>query len=99
MNTWVVGNHPIGHHTNTFKSTEVNKIARHKLVTSATDEFEQEEYGEKIFFMKARIMAGQANVVKNDLGIKDFLWLTKEEIGEKVAPQYFNSIKNMLPQR
>ncbi|KXS95704.1 hypothetical protein AC578_10766 [Pseudocercospora eumusae] len=99
MNTWVVGNHPVGHLVQQFREPQVTKILPHKLVTTASKEFEQDEHGEKVFFMKARIMAGQANLDSNELGVKDFAWLTKEEISEKVHGTYFRAIYNMLPQR
>ncbi|EME85234.1 uncharacterized protein MYCFIDRAFT_203293 [Pseudocercospora fijiensis CIRAD86] len=99
MNTWVVGRHPVGHLVQRFSEPQISKILPHKLVATATKEFEQEEHGEKVFFMKARIMAGQADVASSELGVKDFAWLTKEEISEKVHKPYFKAISNMLPQR
>lgn len=60
-----------------------------------------EERGEicrKVFFMKARIMAGQAVLQKNHTSEK-FLWLTREEIGLIAGRQYYNAIRGMLPAR
>lgn len=99
MNTWVVGNHPVGHLVTKFSEPQISTIPAHKLVLTAKEEFVQEEYGEKVFFMKARIMAGQANVVNNEMGVRDFAWLAKEEVAEKVTSNYFDRIKNMLPPR
>jgi large subunit ribosomal protein L46 len=99
MNTWMVGNHPIGHHTLTFRKPEIAKILPNPLVPTASEGFEQEEYGEKVFFMKGRILAGQADLSKNELGDKDFQWLAKEEVQAKVDPQYWKSIRNMLTER
>ena len=42
------------------------------------------ELGLKTFFMKARIMAGQANLKGNQLGLSDFKWLAKEEVKKEV---------------
>jgi large subunit ribosomal protein L46 len=84
MNTWIVGHVPVGHHIiDPFLNTE----------TSART------IGEKTFFMKARIMAGQANIKENLSGLSDFKWLTKQEVQKHVAPKYFSSIKNMLADR
>jgi large subunit ribosomal protein L46 len=52
--------------------------------------------GEKTFFMKARIMAGQADITANELGVEDFKWLAKEEVQKEVSPPYWAHIKNML---
>lgn len=87
MNTWVVGNAPIGHHTHSFG----------KAVSNA--EKNTEELGEKVFFMKARIMAGQANLGGNVFGDTEFKWLSKEEIEKTVGTKYFASVKNMLTER
>ncbi|CAE6436143.1 unnamed protein product [Rhizoctonia solani] len=50
-----------------------------------------------ILFFKAHIFAGQAK--PNGTSIKDFAWLTAEEIKEKVAPEYWASISEMLSSR
>ncbi|KAF2197146.1 50S ribosomal subunit L30 [Delitschia confertaspora ATCC 74209] len=57
------------------------------------------ELGLKTFFMKARIMAGQANLKDNKLGLADFKWLAKEEVQKTVDGKYWHSIKNMLAER
>ncbi|KAF2150652.1 hypothetical protein K461DRAFT_295907 [Myriangium duriaei CBS 260.36] len=87
MNTWVVGNAPIGHYQYTFQKSIADKDRN------------IEELGEKTFFMKARIMTGQADISKNLLGDTDFCWLAKEEIESVVGPRYWASIKNMLVER
>ena len=87
MNTWVVGNVPVGHYEYNFR-THVSYQNENV-----------EELGEKIFFMKARIMAGQANLTQNAFGDTDFQWLCKEEIEAFVTRQYWASIKNMLGDR
>ncbi|OQN97942.1 hypothetical protein B0A48_16246 [Cryoendolithus antarcticus] len=102
MNTWVVGNHPIGHFQFEFPKLQIQDIpyqkpdveGENKIVT-----YRREEYGEKVFFMKSRIMAGQADLAKNTFDDQDFQWLAKEEIAEKVTPKYWQSIKNMLVER
>ena len=100
MNTWVVGNHPVGHFAATYRESPIlSKIPPNRLVSTSKEELEQEEYGEKVFFMKSRIMAGQADISKNELGDLEFQWLAKEEIQQKVEPHYWSQIKNMLAER
>ena len=57
------------------------------------------ERGLKTFFLKARIMAGQANLKDNKLGLSDFKWLSKEEVKKEVDGKYWHAIKNMLAER
>ena len=87
MNTWVVGNMPVGHHVLNYPRAIVNKEKGTEL------------RGEKIFFMKARILAGQANLKDNKFGIEDFQWLSKEEIQKAFHPRDWNAVKNILPER
>lgn len=49
--------------------------------------------------MKARIMAGQANLENNKFGLEDFKWLAKEEIQEEFDPRDWNAVKNVLVDR
>lgn len=99
MNTWVVGNHPVGHHSLGFSSPILSKIPPNRLVSTSKEEIEQEEYGERVFFMKSRIMAGQLDISKNELGDTEFQWLAKEEVAQKVDSPYWKSIRNMLTER
>lgn len=99
MNTWIVGNHPVGHYAFTFPRSQLTKIAPNRLVSTSNDEIEQDEYGEKVFFMKGRMMAGQADISKNEFGDKDFQWLAKEEIEGVVGAKYWSSVRNMLTER
>lgn len=87
MNTWVVGNAPIGHYSFNFPKAITNSSAK------------TQEVGEKVFFMKARIMAGQADLSNNAYGDKEFKWLAKEEIEGLVTPKYWSSVRNMLAER
>jgi large subunit ribosomal protein L46 len=87
MNTWVVSNHPIAHVEAPY-SPEEGKVNGQGTPLKS----------DMIFFMKARIMAGQANIEKNELGIQDYKWLTKDEIQPLVAPHMWASLKNFLPQ-
>ncbi|EAU88407.1 50S ribosomal subunit L30 [Coprinopsis cinerea okayama7 len=47
-----------------------------------------------VFFYKAHIMAGQATI--DGQKIKDFAWLTKEEIEPRVDKEYWSVIKDIL---
>lgn len=87
MNTWVIGNVPIGHHQNNYLPEA--------LKTSQNPN----ELGLKTFFMKARMIAGQANLKDNKLGLADFKWLAKEEVQKEVDQKYWHSIRNMLAER
>lgn len=87
MNTWMVGYHPVGHHV-------LNR--RKPIIDEATG---AELHNEKTFFLKSRIMAGQADLSAGSLNLKDFKWLSKDEISQFVHPQYYGSIKNMLVDR
>lgn len=98
MNTWVVARHPIGHFKAMLPEPVQKKISANPLVSTSRD-FEQQEYGEKVFFMKSRIFAGQLDLSKNELGDQEFQWLTKEELKNKVAPPYWTSIRNLLNTR
>ncbi len=110
MNTWFVGNHPIGHHVfqhqrKSAGKARISRVAAEPSTTSSESSStpsnspptpEETIAGEKIFFMKGRIMAGQADIEGNELGIEDFKWLAKEEIRQAVSQQYWASVKNML---
>ncbi len=88
MNTWFVGHAPVGHFVRDFRKK------------SSVDEKEASfSSGEETFFMKARIMAGQADLKENKLGLSEFKWLAKEEIQGVVSTRYWSSIKNMLAER
>jgi large subunit ribosomal protein L46 len=84
MNTWIVGHVPVGHH-----------IAKPRYLLDSS----LEKPGEKTFFMKARIMAGQADLKDNLFGLSEFKWLTKEEVAKHVASRYYSWVKNMMADR
>ncbi|KAF2763444.1 50S ribosomal subunit L30 [Pseudovirgaria hyperparasitica] len=85
MNTWVIGNVPVGHYAETL----ANPVTTNGI----------EKLGEKTFYMKARIFAGQANVEDSVLGVQDFCWLAKEEVQPLVSPKYWKAIHDMLADR
>lgn len=102
MNTWFVGNHPVGHFVNYIKNAGKNKSSPPPPSSSPSTPAPSQSTdaalpaGEKTFFMKGRIMAGQADIEGNEMDVEDFRWLAKEEIQNTVTPQYWASVKNML---
>jgi len=85
MNTWLVGNHPVGHYVKRYKDPKPD--------SSAT---ETPLVGEKTFFMKSRILAGQADLADNVLLLQDYKWLAKEEVQKAVLPGYWSYVGNLL---
>lgn len=55
--------------------------------------------GVRTFFMKGRIMAGQANLEGNLFGLNQFMWLTKKEIEDRFTQYDFDKVKDMLAER
>ncbi|KAK9457037.1 39S mitochondrial ribosomal protein L46-domain-containing protein [Dipodascopsis uninucleata] len=51
--------------------------------------------GSKAFYLRSRIFAGKF-VPQEGSGIKDFAWVTKNEIEDYVDPEYWNKIKGAL---
>ncbi|KAN0095855.1 39S mitochondrial ribosomal protein L46 domain containing protein [Hyaloscypha variabilis] len=85
MNTWIVGRVPVGHHIiNPYLNRESGEL---------------EQQGVRTFFMKGRIMAGQANLKGNLFGLSEFKWLTKQEVKKHVADKYWSYVKNMMADR
>ncbi|KAL3473972.1 CAF1 family ribonuclease [Aspergillus californicus] len=87
MNIFMVGYHPVGHYVYNARKPKTDETTG---VTIA---------GEKTFFLKGRIMTGQADLSANVQNLQDFKWLAKEEIAKYVLPPYYASIKNMLADR
>ncbi|KAL2258097.1 hypothetical protein VTK26DRAFT_8733 [Humicola hyalothermophila] len=85
MNTWIVGRVPVAHH-----------VVRPVLGEDGSSLVKR---GEKVFFLKGRIMAGQADLTGNKHGLTDFKWLTQEELQEVLHPQYYRSVKGMMDPR
>ncbi|KAH7023551.1 39S mitochondrial ribosomal protein L46-domain-containing protein [Ilyonectria destructans] len=84
MNTWVVGRVPVAH-----------VVTQPVVKADGT----VEKKGQKTFFLKGRIMAGQADLGGNRFGYSDFKWLTREELGKELSPEYFHSVRNMMGDR
>ncbi|KFH48989.1 54S ribosomal protein-like protein [Hapsidospora chrysogenum ATCC 11550] len=84
MNIWIVGRVPVAH----LVQRPVQK-----------DDGSVEKKGEKTFFLKGRIMAGQADLKDNPFGYTDFKWLTREELEKELAPEYFRGVRNMMSNR
>ncbi|OAA67448.1 50S ribosomal subunit L30 [Cordyceps fumosorosea ARSEF 2679] len=84
MNTWIVGRVPVAH------LVDAPALAADGAV---------QEKGRKTFFLRGRIMAGQADLRGNSLGYTDFKWLTREELEEELPGTYFRGVRNMLSDR
>lgn len=83
----MVGYHPIGHYVYNRRRPLDNTETGTQLL------------GEKTFFLKGRILAGQAKLDGNIQNVVDFKWLSKDEIEKHVIPPYWSAIKNMLSER
>ncbi|KAI6247170.1 54S ribosomal protein L17, mitochondrial [Erysiphe necator] len=93
MNTWIVGHVPIAYHIPPLKKRTVpNTIDGNESQSSPTK-------NKAIFFMKGRIMAGQADLHDNYFNFDDFSWLTKEEISKIIPSSLFSSVNNSMPER
>ncbi|QPH02078.1 hypothetical protein C2857_006284 [Epichloe festucae Fl1] len=84
MNTWIVGRIPVAHVV--------------KQPVQAADGFVTKR-GQKTFFLKGRIMAGQADLKNNPFGYTDFKWLTREELEKELSPEYLSGVRNMMADR
>ena len=84
MNTWLVGRVPVAH-----------LVQEPVLGADGT----VQKRGRKTFFLKGRIMAGQADLKGNPFGYTDFKWLTREELEKELAPEYFKGVRNMMADR
>lgn len=84
MNTWIVGRIPVAH------VVKEPVQAADGLVTKR---------GQKTFFLKGRIMAGQADLKNNPFGYTDFKWLTREELEKELSPEYLSGVRNMMADR
>lgn len=84
MNTWLVGRVPVAH------------VVQEPVLGK---DGEVQKKGQKTFFIKGRIMAGQADLKGNPFGYTDFKWLTREELEKELAPEYFRSVRNMMADR
>ncbi|KAH0494122.1 hypothetical protein TgHK011_000754 [Trichoderma gracile] len=84
MNTWLVGRVPVAH-----------LVQEPVLGPDGT----VQKKGRKTFFLKGRIMAGQADLKGNPFGYTDFKWLTREELEKELAPEYFKGVRNMMADR
>ncbi|KAF9990306.1 54S ribosomal protein L17 mitochondrial [Mortierella antarctica] len=83
MDLWFVGRVPIGHYNYSFPKGFAPKT-----------ETSPGANGAKVFFMKAHIFAGQVQVDNKE--IVDFAWVTKQEMKDYVAPEYYEAVKDML---
>ena len=88
MDTWIVSRNPIG-----LYKRKVNDAASTSTSTSGMPTPVSTTPEISTFFYKAHILAGQ---IRPANGATDFVLLTKEEIKERVAPEYWEGVKDML---
>ncbi|EMT63919.1 54S ribosomal protein L17, mitochondrial [Fusarium odoratissimum] len=84
MNTWIVSRVPVAH-----------VVSRPKVTADGV----VEKKGEKTFFIKGRIMAGQADLKNNPFGYTEFKWLTREELEKELPKDYWKGVRNMMTDR
>ncbi|GKT47943.1 54S ribosomal protein L17, mitochondrial [Colletotrichum spaethianum] len=84
MNTWMVGRVPVAAYVKKPATTQADAAAAR---------------GQKTFFLKGRIMAGQADLSANKHQYNEFKWLTREELQEVLEPDYYRSVRNMMADR
>jgi large subunit ribosomal protein L46 len=90
MHAWILSSTPAGHAV-----AEFGEAARTEEIRGVLTLIK----GTKTFFFSGRIIAGQANLMENSLGFKDFKWLAKDEIQKQVSPWYWSKVQNMLRDR
>ena len=83
LNTWIVGTMPVAH-----------QIFKFKKAPAASGPI-----GEKTFYMKARMIAGQVNLDSNHFGFNDFQWVTQHEMQKTLRPRDFAAVKDILAER
>ena len=55
--------------------------------------------GQRTFFMRGRIMAGQVNLEGNAFGWADWKWVARDELEALLRPRLFAAIRNALADR
>ncbi|GAA5937814.1 hypothetical protein JCM1841_004066 [Sporobolomyces salmonicolor] len=81
MDVWSVGRVPAGAYSYPFPAEHIKKNPGHE--------------GARVFFMPMRVVRGQA-VPNQKEGLVDYAWLTKEEVKDKVSPEYWAAVEPML---
>lgn len=92
MNTWMVGRAPVAHEHRepVYTGGREGEAGERRIKT----------YGRDVFYLRARIMAGQVDLSGNKWGVTDFKWLTKDELlAGAVSQQTMHSVKNSMPAR
>ncbi|CAK5279389.1 unnamed protein product [Mycena citricolor] len=93
MDTWIVTRKPIGIHKPQLAAVTPStpQACLHRRPLNEVIDFHSPQ--NITFFYKAHIMAGQ---VKPADSIKNFAWVTKQEIETRVGGDYWASVKDML---
>ncbi|KAI8142054.1 39S mitochondrial ribosomal protein L46-domain-containing protein [Fennellomyces sp. T-0311] len=84
LDVWFVGRQPVGFYKQVASKSSDGSGSKVSCVF----------YVElRTFFMKARVYAGQVQPSKQ---VSDYAWLTKEELGDYLPPDYYNAVKDSL---
>jgi len=91
MNTWMVGRAPVAydHWEPVYTGGREGEEDPRRI----------KRYGRDVFYLKARIMAGQVDLTDNKWGVTDFKWLTKDELPGAISQQTFTRVKNSMAAR
>ena len=93
MDTWIVTRKPIGMYKPPIRASSPNPTQEVRA-SQCTQQNDSDRLEQKItFFFKAHIMAGQVRPGKS---VKDFVWVTKQEIKTRVKKDYWEGVKDML---
>ena len=86
MNTWIIGRAPVAHFVREpkFASDNPSRV---------------QVPGEKCFFLRGRIMAGQADLEDNPLCLVDFGWMTRDELRRRLTKTYFEATEPTMDLR
>jgi large subunit ribosomal protein L46 len=84
MNTWMIGRHPIAHTVRRYPAQKPDSDAA---------------IGAKTFYLRGRIMAGQADLTRNAAGAQDYKWLTAKELETGLSKGYLTPLKSALADR
>ncbi|CAD6505436.1 BgTH12-00927 [Blumeria graminis f. sp. triticale] len=96
MNTWIVGRVPIAYNITSPKTVPAEIPA---IEAGPRPEHGVPHRSKATFFLKGRIMAGQADLLNNHFGLDNYRWLTKEEVSKLLPRDLYLSVCNSMHER
>lgn len=72
-------------------------VGKHPIAHLKTRPNDWEPKGSLVFFLKGRIMAGQADIGANTFGVTEFKWLTKDELKINLVDKLYSSVELSMP--